>query len=122
LVHEAEHRFLIARLQYIAEPLHRILLTWPSVTTATTDLFAPEGCPIASMIKGKISPMWGRRLAPATRASSPVVASTLAMTPVSPPHWTGPFCMWVTWGEGWMMRGRDALRSLLTRAFRMGPT
>ena len=59
--------------------------TCPSVETAVRRLLPPALSWMASMMRGSTSPMWVRSPGPATRASSPVVASTLATTPLSPP-------------------------------------
>ena len=59
--------------------------TWPRVDTAVKRLLPPALSWIASMMRGRTSPMWVRSPGPATLASSPVVASTLATTPLSPP-------------------------------------
>ena len=59
--------------------------TWPRVETAVRRLLPPALSCMASMMSGRTSPMWVRSPGPATLASSPVVASTLATTPLSPP-------------------------------------
>ena len=59
--------------------------TCPSVETAVRRLLPPALSWMASMMRGSTSPMWVRSPGPATLASSPVVASTLATTPLSPP-------------------------------------